>query len=105
MSDMGKNFTLFIVFLIFLSPNIGFAQTKIPAAAESGLALKMLKKSQPGRWDPPPQPIPEDLIVLEDEIPAKPPSSSEINKNIELEVTSPEKNSTETSPAPKTFPH
>jgi hypothetical protein len=92
---MRKKSTLLIVFLVFLSPNLGFAQKKIPAAAESGLALKMLKKSQPGRWDPPPQPIPEDLIVLEDEIPAKPPSSSEINETIELEITSPDKNSTE----------
>jgi hypothetical protein len=105
MSDMGKNFTLLIVFLAFLSPNTGLAQTKIPPAAESGLALKMLKKSQPGRWDPPPQPIPEDLIVREDEVPARSPSPSEINKTIELEVPSPDKNSIETSPDPKTFPH
>jgi hypothetical protein len=97
MSNMGKISALTIVFSIFLTLNFASAQTKIPPAAESGLALKMLKKSQPGRWDPPPQPIPEDLIVREDETPAKTPSPSEINKTIELEITSPEKNPTKTS--------
>lgn len=98
MSHILKVTTLTIVFLAFLSPNFALAQTKIPPAAESGLALKMLKKSQPGRWDPPPQPQPEVLIIREDEKPLETPSSSEINKTIELEVTSPDKNSTDTTP-------
>ncbi len=98
MLHMLKKLTLLIVFSALFALNFASAQTKIPPAAESGLALKMLKKSQPGRWDPPPQAIPEDLIVREDEIPAKPPTSSEINKTIELEVTSPDKNPTKISP-------
>jgi len=92
---MLKISALTLVFSVFLASNLATAQTKIPPAAESGLALKMLKKSQPGRWEPPPQPIPEDLIIREDEPSAKPSSSSEINKTIELEITTPEKKSTE----------
>lgn len=94
---MLKNSFLIIVFSIFSALNLASAQTKIPPAAESGLALKMLKKSQPGRWEPPPQPQPEELIIREDEITSKPPSPSEINKTIELEITSPDKKSTENS--------
>ncbi len=95
---MLKKSALIIIFSVFLAPNFASAQTKLPPAAESGLALKMLKKSQPGRWEPPPQPQPEVLIIREDEPPSKPLSQPEINKTIELKISSPDKNTSETPP-------
>ncbi len=98
---MFRKSALIIVFLVFLSPSLGFAQKKIPPAAESGLALKMLKKSQPGRWEPPPQPQPEVLIVREDEVSPQSPSPSGIIYDEKTGNISPDKNPSASSPDPK----
>lgn len=90
-----KKFSLIFAIFVFLYPSIGFAQNKIPPAAESGLALKMLKKSQPGRWEPPPQPQPEVLIVHEDDSFEELLPQTEINKPEELEKAAPNKNLTD----------